>query len=183
MPLIRLYAATHDGHTARIAERISARVETHGAATDIRVLQGGDEPDTAGADLLALVAAVRYGKHLPAAEAFAAKLAAIQQSTPVALASVCLTARKPNKRTAEENPYLRKLIARHQLNPVAAHAFAGKLDYPRYRFVDRQMIRLIMWITGGPTDGVSVIEYTDWSTVDSFADQLAAAVEPVAKAG
>jgi menaquinone-dependent protoporphyrinogen oxidase len=176
MPLIRLYAATHDGHTARIAERIAARLKTRGADADIRILKGGDEPDAAGADLVAMVAAVRYGKHLPVADAFAGKLAALQETTPVAVASVCLTARKPNKRTAEENPYLRKLLARHALRPVAAHAFAGKLDYPRYRFVDRQMIRLIMWITGGPTDGVSVIEYTDWDAVEAFADRLAEAV-------
>ena len=30
--------------------------------------------------------------------------------------------------------------------------FAGKLDYQRYRFMDRNIIRFIMLVTGGPTD-------------------------------
>jgi menaquinone-dependent protoporphyrinogen oxidase len=35
------------------------------------------------------------------------------------------------------------------------------------------MIRLIMTMTGGPTDPATVIEYTDWGQVDAFADDLA----------
>ncbi|MEI7538802.1 MAG: flavodoxin domain-containing protein, partial [Comamonadaceae bacterium] len=46
--------------------------------------------------------------------------------------------------------------------------FAGKLDYPRYRFIDRQMIRFIMLITKGPTDPSVVVEFTDWQAVEEF---------------
>ena len=31
------------------------------------------------------------------------------------------------------------------------------------------MIRLIMWITGGPTDPATVVEFTDWQQVEAFA--------------
>ena len=50
--------------------------------------------------------------------------------------------------------------------------FAGKLDYPRYRFWDRQIIRLIMWMTKGPTDPSVVVDYTDWSQVEAFARRV-----------
>jgi menaquinone-dependent protoporphyrinogen oxidase len=30
------------------------------------------------------------------------------------------------------------------------------------------MIRLIMWITGGPTDPKRVVEFTDWRQVEAF---------------
>ena len=46
--------------------------------------------------------------------------------------------------------------------------FAGKIDYPRYGFVDKQMIRFIMWMTSGPTDPTSNTEFTDWDNVDEF---------------
>lgn len=52
--------------------------------------------------------------------------------------------------------------------------FAGKLDYPRYGFWDRQMIRLIMWMTGGPTDPHAVVDYTDWQQVEAFGQAVAA---------
>jgi menaquinone-dependent protoporphyrinogen oxidase len=47
--------------------------------------------------------------------------------------------------------------------------FAGKLDYPRYGFWDRQIIRFIMLLTKGPTDPRAVVEFTDWHEVERFA--------------
>jgi menaquinone-dependent protoporphyrinogen IX oxidase len=38
------------------------------------------------------------------------------------------------------------------------------------------MIRLIMAMTGGPADGVSTIEYTNWAQVDSVASEIATLV-------
>jgi menaquinone-dependent protoporphyrinogen oxidase len=34
------------------------------------------------------------------------------------------------------------------------------------------MIRLIMWITKGPTDVRNTYEFTDWNQVDEFSKQL-----------
>lgn len=170
---VRLFVATRDGHAARVAAAIAQRLEARGLAVACETLHPGEvAPAVAPAALVVLVAAVRYGHHLPQARAFAASYGGAT-SPPLALASVCLTARKPNRRTADDNPYLKRLIMRCGLKPVAARAFGGKLDYPLYRWLDRQMIRLIMVLTGGPTDGVSVIDYTDWDDVAAFADRLA----------
>ena len=89
------------------------------------------------------------------------------------LLSVNLTARKPGKDTAEGNVYLRKSIARHKLAPALALAIAGRLDYSRYGWLDRQLIRFIMKLTGGPTDPMTNIEYTSWDTVDDVARGIA----------
>jgi len=91
---------------------------------------------------------------------------------PLAFASVNLTARKPGKTSATGNPYVRKLIARAGLTPALAVAFAGKLDYRRYTWRDRQIIRFIMLLTGGPTDPDTCIEYTSWPAVDEFAARV-----------
>ena len=72
------------------------------------------------------------------------------------------------------NAYLRKTIARHRLTPALAVAFAGRLDYRRYSWRDRLIIRFIMLLTGGPTDPDTEVEYTSWSAVDDFADAIAA---------
>jgi len=50
--------------------------------------------------------------------------------------------------------------------------FAGKIDYPQYKFIDKQMIRFIMWMTKGPTDINGTFEFTDWEKVESFAKEL-----------
>ena len=87
---------------------------------------------------------------------------------------VNLTARKPGKDTVDGNVYLRKSIARHRLAPALALAIAGRLDYSRYGWFDRQLIRFIMKLTGGPTDPRTCIDYTPWDTVDDVAMRIAA---------
>lgn len=161
--------ASHDGQSLKIAARILARL---GLPEDGFTRLGPTPPVLDPARPLLLVAAVRYGKHLAEAEALLKAYAAMPQRPPLALVSVNLTARKPDKKTAEQSAYLKKAISTHGLQPVAARAIAGKLDYPRYKWTDRQLIRFIMWVTGGPTKGTEVIEYTDWAEVDAFADGL-----------
>ena len=56
--------------------------------------------------------------------------------------------------------------------PKNLAVFAGKIDYPKYNFIDKQMIRLIMWITKGPTNTSGTYEFTDWDKVDSFAKNV-----------
>ncbi len=51
--------------------------------------------------------------------------------------------------------------------------FAGALRYPRYRWYDRFMIRLIMKMTGGETDTSKEVVYTDWKQVANFAREVA----------
>jgi len=164
--------ASHDGHTAAIAHRLAARSAAKGARAHDLESRTDAATVVSGCNLAVLVAAVRYGRHLAAADRFLAGYRHVDSPPPLAVASVNLTARKPAKSTPDRNPYLRKLIDRHRLQPVATAVFAGKLDYPRYRWVDRQMMRMIMAFSGGPTDGISVVDYTDWRAVDAFAREL-----------
>lgn len=179
---IRICVATRDGQAGRIGQHVLRRLADSGIAAELSVLPSPAlTPEVlAGAPLIVLVAAVRYGHHLPEAEAFLAEYTKLDRPPPLAFASVNLTARKENRRTAENNTYVRKTLQRHALAPVVAYAIAGRIDYPSYRFFDRQIIRFIMLLTGGPTDGVSTIEYTRWEQVDAFADEIATAVRPAA---
>ncbi|MFY9989966.1 MAG: menaquinone-dependent protoporphyrinogen IX dehydrogenase [Rhodoplanes sp.] len=175
--IMQLYYASRDGQARKIATRIAERLAAHGIAatpTDLATTQPSPA-ELAKAALVVAVLAVRYGRHLPEAIEFVKTFALLDRPPPLALASVNLTARKPGKDTAEGSVYLRKLIARHKLEPALATAFAGKLDYPRYGFFDKHIIRFIMLMTGGPTDPSTVIEYTDWDKVDAFADGIAEA--------
>ena len=56
--------------------------------------------------------------------------------------------------------------------PTLVEVFAGKLDYKKYPFFDRIMIQLIMWMTKGPTDSSTEIEYTNWEKVKDFSNAL-----------
>jgi len=171
---IRLFYATRDGQARRIAERIAARLAEKGIAADPTDLATAPPTpaELAPASLIVLVAAVRYGRHLGQARRFLAAYRALAAPPPLALVSVNLTARKPGKDTADGNPYLRKLIDRYGLQPVIAAAIGGKLDYARYRWWDRQIIRFIMRLTGGPTDPTTCIDYASPAAIDEVAAQI-----------
>ncbi len=172
--MLLLYA-THDGQSRRIAEHIAARLATSEIMARPQDLACGipTQADLAVAGLVVVVVAVRYGRHLSQAERFLSVLRTVPTQVPLVLLSVNLTARKPGKDTPAGNPYLRKAIARHRLEPVLAAAVAGRLDYTRYGWLDRQMIRLIMRMTGGPTDARTCIEFTVWQQVDEIAHRIA----------
>ena len=83
-----------------------------------------------------------------------------------------LVARKPEKNQADTNPYVLKFFKKIDWKPTLVEVFAGRLDYKKYSFFDRKMIQLIMWMTKGPTDINTEIEYTDWNKVKDFAKVL-----------
>ena len=173
---VGIYYATRDGQSRRIAEHLSLRLTEAGRPASAQNLAAAPPAasDLGAAATVVLVAAVRYGRHLPEADRFLTVYRTLQSPPPLALASVNLTARKPGKTTATGNVYLRKVIARHRLAPAVAVAFAGRLDYRRYGWRDRWIIRFIMLLTGGPTDPTTCIEYTSWRAVDDFASAVGA---------
>ena len=50
--------------------------------------------------------------------------------------------------------------------------FAGKLDYPKYNFFNKYVIKFIMWVTDGPTQTDVVVEFTNWNDVKKFVNEI-----------
>ncbi len=84
-----------------------------------------------------------------------------------------VVARKPEKNTPETNPYMKKFLELSLWKPQQLGVFAGKIDYPKYRFFDKTMIRFIMWMTKGPTDTSGTYEFTNWQQVEEFGKAFA----------
>ena len=119
-------------------------------------------------DKIVMGASIRYGKHSPRITDFINRNKQLLDSKPNAFFSVNIVARKPEKNQPDTNPYMLKFLKKIPWRPKEIAVFAGKLDYPKYSFFDCTMIRLIMFITKGPTDPTAVIEFTDWQQVESF---------------
>ena len=173
MSKILITYSTTDGHTVRICERIRDVLERGGHAVTIEDLKEGPDIAASGYDKVVIGASIRYGKHQPLVKAFIDRHQAILESLPSAFFTVNVVARKPEKNAPDTNPYLLKFLKTIEWRPPLLGVFAGKIDYPRYGFVDRQMIRFIMWMTKGPTDPAAVVEFTDWDRVEAFAGDVA----------
>ena len=160
--------STVDGHTREIAERVVTQIESAGITAELELLTPESHVEPNDYDAVVLGASIRYGKHRPEVAAFIAEHVAYLATTPSAFFSVNAVARKPAKQTPETNPYVRKFLGTIRWQPALIGIFAGRIDYPRYSFFDRHMIRLIMWMTKGPTDLAGSFEFTDWEAVDRF---------------
>jgi menaquinone-dependent protoporphyrinogen oxidase len=173
---MQIFYATRDGQSRKIAHRIAAGVAQRGSEARPQDLAASQPSQSRleGAGLVVLVAAIRYGKILPEALEFLSSYEKLQNQPKLVFLVVNLTSRKPGKETPEGSVYLRKAIAKYKLAPAFARAIPGVLDYKRYTWRDRQLIRFIMFLTGGPTDPRTCIEYTPWDVVDDIAARIAA---------
>jgi len=165
--ILILYSTT-DGHTRRICERLQRVIEEQGHQVTLLDLEAGPDFDLAAYDKLVIGARIRYGRHSPRVAEFVNRYREVLAEKPSAFFSVNIVARKPEKNRPDTNPYARKFLRKVSWRPAQAAVFAGKLDYPKYGFWDRAIIRFIMWITRGPTDPTTVVEFTDWRQVDAF---------------
>ncbi len=173
MPRILIVYSSTDGHTQRICHRLQQVIEPSGAQVQIVSVSDAAGIDLGSFDKIVVGASIRYGRHSEAIHEFVDARADELAAKPNAFFSVNIVARKPEKNRPETNPYLRKFLARIRWRPRLLAVFAGKLDYPRYRFFDRLMIRLIMVMTHGPTDPRAVVEFTDWNEVEAFGRRVA----------
>lgn len=176
MSRILILYSTVDGHTRRICERLHAGCAARGNEVVLCAVDALEAApfDVAAFDTLVIGASIRYGKHRRNVHEFVARHRELLEARACAFFSVNIVARKAQKNRPETNPYVQKFLRQTAWRPRLVEVFAGKLDYPKYGWLDRQMIRLIMRITGGPTDPDTQITYTDWDKVDAFAARIAA---------
>jgi menaquinone-dependent protoporphyrinogen oxidase len=164
------------GHTLKICGVMRDELVRLGHFAEVRPLLDGPQ-DAAAFDAIVIGASIRHGKHNPAVYAFIEQHRALLDAKPSAFFSVSLVARKPHKNTPETNPYMQKFLALTTWRPRLLAVFGGLLDYQRYGFFDRHIIRLIMRITGGPTDLHTNVEFTPWDEVRRFAGRVAVLAE------
>jgi len=173
MAKILLLYSTTDGHTLTISQRLRQVIEAHGHEVRLLAIDAAGAIDLAAFDKIVIGARIRYGRHSPLVIDFVRRHRAALESRPCGFFSVSVVARKPNRNTPQTNPYLQKFLRITAWRPRYQAVFAGRIAYPSYGRLDRMIIRLIMWITHGPTKPDAVVEFTDWQAVEAFGRAIA----------
>lgn len=169
--IIIIYATT-DGHTKEICSRLLNVIEKADNEVILVPIEDENKIDLNTFDKIVIGASIRYGKHSPKVYDFINKNSKILDKKANAFFSVNVVARKPDKNRPETNPYLKKFLVQIPWKPKEIAVFAGKIDYQKYNIFDRYMIRMIMWMTKGPTHPETNIEFTDWNQVNKFAQLI-----------
>ena len=168
MSRILIIFSTTDGHTQTICQRLCQVIEPLGHQVTLVSIDDESKVDLESFDKIVLGASIRYGKHHKKVYEFIKRNQQLLDSKPNAFFSVNVVARTPEKNQPETNPYLLKFLKQISWQPRELAVFAGKIDYKKYRFFDKQIIRLIMWMTRGPTDPEAEVEFTNWEQVEAF---------------
>ena len=163
--------STTDGHTKKICEKIMNSLNNE-KLIKIVSLDEATKLDLSEFQRIIIGASIRYGKHSRELYKFIKLNRKILDQKQNVFFSVNVVARKFEKNTPETNPYIKKFLKISKWQPKKLGVFAGKVDYPNYNFFDKYIIKLIMFITGGPTDTSQSYEFTDWSKVENFAKEL-----------
>ena len=165
-----LYSTT-DGHTKRICEYIGNILKQQNHEIKIEPISL-ELKKLSEYDAIILGASIRYGKHQKSVFNFINKHKDLLETKKSAFFSVNVVARKSEKNSPNTNPYMKKFLKISSWQPNKLGVFAGKVDYPSYKFFDKYIIKMIMWITKGPTDTSQSYEFTDWNVVENFAKTL-----------
>lgn len=172
---VLLLFSTTDGHTIKICHRLQEVIEQQASRVTLAPIGDAQNMDLTAFDRIVIGASIRYGKHNPQVAEFINGHGQLLEAKSYAFFSVNIVARKPEKNRPETNPYVQKFLKQLSRPPKELAVFAGKLDYPKYGFFDRMMIRFIMLVTKGPTDPKSVVEFTDWCAVEAFGRKMSLA--------
>ena len=165
-----IYSST-DGHTKTICKRIKKLLSDENLV-ELYSLEDAKKIDLSIFEKIIIGASIRYGKHSKDLYKFINLNKNLLNQKQCAFFSVNVVARKPDKNTAETNPYISRFLKISKWKPYKIRVFAGKVDYPNYSFFDKYIIKLIMFITNGPIDTSQSYEFTDWSKVDDFSIEL-----------
>ena len=165
-----IYSST-DGQTKIICEKIK-NFSKNSEAIKLISLEEANNFNLQSYENIIIGASIRYGKHNKNLYKFISSNKETLEKKRSAFFSVNVVARKPEKNTPETNPYMKKFLKISNWKPDKLGVFAGKVNYPNYGFFDKYIIRLIMFITKGPTDTSKSFEFTDWSKVEDFANEL-----------
>jgi len=160
-----------DGQTLKICNTIQGELLKKNQNVNLFSIDNFNE-DVTKYDKLIIGSSIRYGVHNIKIINFINEHKKQLEIIKTVFFSVNLVARKAEKSTPETNPYVIKFFKNIDWAPTKVEVFAGKLDYKKYPFFDKIMIQFIMWMTKGPTNTNTEIEYTNWDKVKVFAGQI-----------
>ena len=165
-----IYSST-DGHTKTICLKI-LNLLNNPELVEIISLEEAEVFDLSKYKKIIIGASIRYGKHNKKVYNFIKNNINLLNQKKTAFFSVNVVARKPEKNSPNTNPYVIKFLKDTHWKPNKVDVFAGKVDYPNYNFINKNVIRFIMMITKGPTDTQNSYEFTNWDNVKKFAIEL-----------
>jgi menaquinone-dependent protoporphyrinogen oxidase len=173
MHILIIYGSV-EGQTHKIAERIAEVLRNQGQ--QVTTLSGERVPADFSLDQYdaAIVGGAIYiGKYPKYIKTFVSRYRDRLNSIPSAFYTVCMGIRSQRPESREEAlQFGPNFFAETGWQPKLSATFAGAVKYTQYNFITRFIMKRISKKEGGSTDTSRDHEYTDWASVERFADEF-----------
>lgn len=183
---VAVFFATREGHTQRIAERITTDLLVLGFDVDLLDVRSRPRFPLSSYCAAVLAASVHAGTHEKEMIAFVREHRAELERMTTAFLSVTLSeagvemqGESPAKHAQfvhDVEGILEKFFTETNWRPTLPKPVAGALLYTHYNFLVRMIMRRIAKKAGASTDTSRDYDYTDWVGLDRFAAELAARI-------
>jgi len=173
MPSILVPYGTGEGQTGKVAERIAEELESHGheaTAVDVKELPG--DLDLEDYDAVLVGASIHAGRHQKAVRKFVAANRDVLVRKPTGFFQVSLSSADEDSE-AEAVGYVDELVEATDWHPDRIGLFGGALRFSQYGFLMRAMMKRVARKAYPEADTSGDVEFTDWESVESFADEFA----------
>lgn len=174
MKLLILYATT-EGQTRKIAQFVGDKLTKRGHTVSVAdAASPSAPPDPKAFDAAILAGSLHAGAYQAALVHYIQEHKAELQRMPTAFISVSLSAASDD---TKDNDGLSQCWERFTTQtgwmPLELHQAAGAFRFTKYDFFKRWTMRLIAYQKGVTAAPDSDLELTDWSALETFADDFA----------
>jgi menaquinone-dependent protoporphyrinogen oxidase len=179
MANVLIVHATRYGQTAKIARRMEAALRGSGHAVQLVDVSRPPKSLEVWRFDVTFVGAPMYAGHYPASivRFVRAQREFLKRGVSAFFSVNLAVASHTSDGEAETLPLVERFIAETGWRPMRVELIAGALNYTRYNFFIRLLMRRMARKAGGDTDTSRDHEYTDWAAVERFAlevvDQVA----------
>ena len=180
MASILVVYGTGEGQTAKVADRIVDELATHGHdAEAVNVKEAA--PDIDDVDAVLVGASIHAGRHQKAVLKWAKANHDALAVKPTGFFQVSLSsADAENEESATEAAgYVDAFVEATGWRPDRIGLFGGALRFSKYGFLLGAMMKRFGKgaFPEGNVESSGDVEFTDWASVEAFADEFAAFVE------
>jgi len=181
MSRILLAYITGEGQTARVANCLAETFQRQGHTVEIGDIREMPEYISfTGVDGIVIGASIHRGHYPGELMKFVKKNLDKIEQMPSAFFTICLSAASEQPEDqVQAQAYVEQVIDETNWRPEQAAAFAGALQYSKYGLIKRYILRSIAKRQGNDTDMSHDYEYTDWQSVEQFADTFVTTLESV----
>lgn len=180
MPSILVCYGTGEGQTAKVAERVADELDSLGHdATTVNVKEIDPDLDLDDYDAVLVGASIHAGRHQKAVRKWVSANRDALARKPTGFFQVSLSSAdaENEESAAEAAGYVDEFVEATGWRPDRIGLFGGALRFSEYGFLMRAMMRFIAKRSYPEADTSSDVEFTDWESVEAFADEFSMYVE------